>query len=129
MLRLNLNSAEHLDKAFAPPCANEPANLEPEYSIPKCYNARQPPALKSSAYGSLPGDMVPLVKTSTYKRGCYFIFFPNTSKLFWSRCFPNTILPNVGNTGCIANSVTVGKLVGGGNLTRGLSSAGVANLA
>ncbi|KAL2516777.1 NOT2/NOT3/NOT5 family [Abeliophyllum distichum] len=45
-LGLNLTSTEPLFKTFASPWANIPAKLEPECSIPKCYNDRQPRALE-----------------------------------------------------------------------------------
>ncbi|XP_051137447.1 probable NOT transcription complex subunit VIP2 isoform X2 [Andrographis paniculata] len=119
-LGLNLNSPETLHKKFASPWAEEPVRGEPEYKIPECYYAKQPPALKASHFArfrpetlfyifySMPRDeaqlyaahelhnrgwfyhrehrlwftrvknMEPLVQTSTYERGCYYCFDPNT---------------------------------------------------
>lgn len=44
-LGLNLNSSENLYKTFASPWSDEPAKGEPEFNIPECYHAKQPPAL------------------------------------------------------------------------------------
>ncbi|KAL2543642.1 NOT2/NOT3/NOT5 family [Forsythia ovata] len=119
-LGLNLTSTEPLFKTFASPWADIPAKLEPEYTIPKCYNDRQQSALKQSDFTNFqlntllyifysmpkdeaqlfaanelgwfyhrelrlwftrPRDKVPLVKTSNYERGSYFIFNPCTWQL------------------------------------------------
>lgn len=47
-LGLNLNSSESIYKRFASPWSEEPVKGEPEYNIPECYYAKQPPALKVS---------------------------------------------------------------------------------
>jgi len=47
-LGLNLNSTDNLYKTFASPWSDEPAKGEPEYSIPSCYYAKQPPPLQVS---------------------------------------------------------------------------------
>lgn len=44
-LGLNLNSSENLHKKFASPWSEEPAKGEPHYSVPECFNSKQPPAL------------------------------------------------------------------------------------
>ncbi|WCJ41160.1 NOT2 / NOT3 / NOT5 family [Euphorbia peplus] len=44
-LGLNLNSTENLHKTFGSPWADEPAKGDPEFSVPQCYYAKQPPAL------------------------------------------------------------------------------------
>ncbi|KAJ9698307.1 hypothetical protein PVL29_007407 [Vitis rotundifolia] len=44
-LGLNLNSAENLHKTFGSPWSDEPAKGDPEFSVPQCYYAKQPPAL------------------------------------------------------------------------------------
>ena len=44
-LGLNLNSAEKLHKTFGSPWSDEPVKGDPEFSLPQCYNAKQPPAL------------------------------------------------------------------------------------
>ncbi|KAL5982785.1 putative NOT transcription complex subunit vip2 [Asimina triloba] len=44
-LGLNLNSSENLHKTFGSPWSDEPAKGEPEYVVPECYYAKQPPPL------------------------------------------------------------------------------------
>ncbi|KAG8072656.1 hypothetical protein GUJ93_ZPchr0006g41483 [Zizania palustris] len=44
-LGLNLNSSDNLYKTFGSPWSNEPAKEEPDFHIPACYTAEQPPAL------------------------------------------------------------------------------------
>ncbi|KAI3450471.1 hypothetical protein Pfo_007136 [Paulownia fortunei] len=50
-LGLNLNSSENLHKTFGSPWSDEPAKGDPEYTVPQCYYAKQPPPL-SQAYFS-----------------------------------------------------------------------------
>ncbi|PSR86658.1 NOT transcription complex subunit like [Actinidia chinensis var. chinensis] len=57
-LGLNLNSAENLHKAFGSPWSNEPAKGDPEFSLPQCYNAKQPRALTQSCFSKFPLDTV-----------------------------------------------------------------------
>uniref|UniRef100_N1R5S5 CCR4-NOT transcription complex subunit 2 n=1 Tax=Aegilops tauschii TaxID=37682 RepID=N1R5S5_AEGTA len=45
-LGLNLNSPDCLWKTFGSPWSNEPAKGEPDYQIPACYSAEQPPPLQ-----------------------------------------------------------------------------------
>uniref|UniRef100_A0A0D9VYP7 NOT2/NOT3/NOT5 C-terminal domain-containing protein n=1 Tax=Leersia perrieri TaxID=77586 RepID=A0A0D9VYP7_9ORYZ len=45
-LGLNLNSPDNLYKTFGSPWSNEPAKGEPEFNIPACYSAEQPPPLQ-----------------------------------------------------------------------------------
>ncbi|XP_047095318.1 probable NOT transcription complex subunit VIP2 isoform X2 [Lolium rigidum] len=45
-LGLNLNSQDSLYKTFGSPWSNEPAKGEPDFQIPACYSAEQPPALQ-----------------------------------------------------------------------------------
>lgn len=47
-LGLNLNSTENLHKTFGSPWSDEPAKGDPEFSVPQCYYAKQPPALHVS---------------------------------------------------------------------------------
>ena len=47
-LGLNLNSSENLHKTFASPWSDEPIKGEPEFTIPECYYAKQPPPLSVS---------------------------------------------------------------------------------
>lgn len=42
-LGLNLNSTENLHKTFASPWSNEPSKGDPEFSVPQCYYAKNPP--------------------------------------------------------------------------------------
>lgn len=44
-LGLNLNSAENLYKTFGSPWSNEPVKGDPEFTVPQCYYAKQPPSL------------------------------------------------------------------------------------
>ncbi|XAR59032.1 hypothetical protein NMG60_11014649 [Bertholletia excelsa] len=53
-LGLNLNSAENLHKAFGSPWSDEPFKGEPEFSVPQCYYAKQPPALNQSYFSKFP---------------------------------------------------------------------------
>lgn len=48
-LGLNLNSAENLHKTFASPWLEEPAKGDPEFTVPQCYYAKQPPPLSVSS--------------------------------------------------------------------------------
>ncbi|KAK4492026.1 hypothetical protein RD792_002816 [Penstemon davidsonii] len=50
-LGLNLNSTENLHKTFGSPWSDEPAKGDPEFTVPQCYYAKQPPPL-SQAYFS-----------------------------------------------------------------------------
>ncbi|KAG8072655.1 hypothetical protein GUJ93_ZPchr0006g44094 [Zizania palustris] len=43
-LGLNLNSPDNLYKTFGSPWSNEPAKGDPDFHIPACYSAEQPPA-------------------------------------------------------------------------------------
>lgn len=47
-LGLNLNSTENLYKTFASPWSDEPAKGDPEFTVPQCYYAKQPPPLHVS---------------------------------------------------------------------------------
>ncbi|KAM7491347.1 hypothetical protein LguiA_034268 [Lonicera macranthoides] len=49
-LGLNLNSSENLHKKFASPWSDESAKGEPNYSIPECFNSKQPPALNQGCF-------------------------------------------------------------------------------
>lgn len=119
-LGLNLNSTENLHKMFGSPWSDEPAKGDPEFTVPQCYHAKNPPPLSQAYFSkfqldtlfyifySMPKDeaqlyaanelynrgwfyhkeqrawfmrvanMEPLVKTSTYERGSYISFDPNT---------------------------------------------------
>ncbi|KAI4322189.1 hypothetical protein L6164_021906 [Bauhinia variegata] len=119
-LGLNLNSSENLHKTFGSPWSDGPAKGDPEFNVPQCYFAKQPPALHQGYFSkftvetlfyifySMPKDEAqlhaanelynrgwfyhkehrlwfirvpnsePLVKTSSYERGSYHCFDPNT---------------------------------------------------
>ncbi|XP_022755711.1 probable NOT transcription complex subunit VIP2 isoform X3 [Durio zibethinus] len=119
-LGLNLNSSENLHKTFGSPWSDESAKGDPEFTVPQCYYAKQPPALHQGYFSkftvdtlfyifySMPKDeaqlyaanelcnrgwfyhkehrlwfirvpnVEPLVKTSTYERGSYHCFDPNS---------------------------------------------------
>ncbi|CAN4119987.1 unnamed protein product [Withania somnifera] len=49
-LGLNLNSAENLYKTFGSPWSDEPAKGDPEYTVPQCYSAKQPPPLNQAYF-------------------------------------------------------------------------------
>ncbi|KAK4786000.1 hypothetical protein SAY86_002689 [Trapa natans] len=42
---LSLNSSEELHKTFGSPWSDEPSKGDPEFNVPQCYYAKQPPAL------------------------------------------------------------------------------------
>lgn len=50
-LGLNLNSTENLHRTFGSPWSDEPVKGDPEFKVPQCYFAKQPPPL-SQAYFS-----------------------------------------------------------------------------
>ncbi|KAG4979819.1 hypothetical protein JHK85_033777 [Glycine max] len=93
-LGLNLNSSENLHKTFGSPWSDESAKGDPEFTVPQCYYAKQPPALHvgvvARSYNRgwfyhkehrlwfirVP-NMEPLVKTNTYERGSYHCFDPS----------------------------------------------------
>lgn len=47
-LGLNLNSTGNLHKTFGSPWSNEPSKADPEFSVPQCYYAKNPPPLHVS---------------------------------------------------------------------------------
>ncbi|XP_052186139.1 probable NOT transcription complex subunit VIP2 isoform X2 [Diospyros lotus] len=55
-LGLNLNATENLHKTFGSPWSDEPAKGEPEFSVPQCYYAKQPPPLNQSYFSKFPSD-------------------------------------------------------------------------
>ncbi|KAJ0575441.1 putative CCR4-NOT complex subunit/5 domain superfamily protein [Helianthus annuus] len=44
-LGLNLNSSENLHRTFGSPWLDEPSKEPPEFTVPQCYYAKQPPVL------------------------------------------------------------------------------------
>ncbi|QHO11695.1 putative NOT transcription complex subunit [Arachis hypogaea] len=105
-LGLNLNSSENLHKTFGSPWSDEPAKGDPEFNVPQCYYAKQPPALHQGYLSKFSVEtlfyifyrhnkgwyyhkenhfwfirvpnMELLVKINTYQRGSYHYFYPNT---------------------------------------------------
>ncbi|KAH7857867.1 hypothetical protein Vadar_017302 [Vaccinium darrowii] len=55
-LGLNLNSTENLHKTFGSPWSDDPAKGDPEFVVPQCYYAKQPPALSQSHFLKFPMD-------------------------------------------------------------------------
>ncbi|KAH7857498.1 hypothetical protein Vadar_013393 [Vaccinium darrowii] len=55
-LGLNLNSTENLHKTFGSPWSDDPAKGDPEFVVPQCYYAKQPPALSQSYFLKFPMD-------------------------------------------------------------------------
>ncbi|XP_057955831.1 probable NOT transcription complex subunit VIP2 isoform X2 [Malania oleifera] len=55
-LGLNLNSAENLHKTFGSPWSDGPAKGDPEFSLPQCYYAKQPPALHQGYFSKFPEE-------------------------------------------------------------------------
>ncbi|KAG2673618.1 hypothetical protein I3843_13G087800 [Carya illinoinensis] len=55
-LGLNLNSTENLHKTFGSPWSDEPAKGDPEFTVPQCYYAKQPPALHQSYFSKFTVD-------------------------------------------------------------------------
>ncbi|CAH9121420.1 unnamed protein product [Cuscuta epithymum] len=49
-LGLNLNSADNLHKTFGSPWSDEPTKGDPEFNVPQCYYAKQPPPLNQAYF-------------------------------------------------------------------------------
>ncbi|XP_022883024.1 probable NOT transcription complex subunit VIP2 isoform X2 [Olea europaea var. sylvestris] len=49
-LGLNLNSSENLHKTFGSPWSDEPTKGDPEFTVPQCYYAKQPPPLNQACF-------------------------------------------------------------------------------
>ncbi|KAL5579773.1 hypothetical protein UlMin_012215 [Ulmus minor] len=84
-LGLNLNSQENLHKAFGSPWSDEPAKGDPEFSVPQCYYAKQPPQLHQGYFAkftvetlfyifySMPKDEAQLYAAKElYNRGWFY---------------------------------------------------------
>ncbi|KAB1996957.1 hypothetical protein ERO13_D13G235000v2 [Gossypium hirsutum] len=101
-LGLNLNSSENLYKTFGSPWSDEPAKGDPEFTVPQCYYAKQPPPLHQGYFSkftvdtlfyifySMPKDEAQLYAANElYNRGwfyhkehrCWFIRVPNVEPL------------------------------------------------
>ncbi|XP_040992367.1 probable NOT transcription complex subunit VIP2 isoform X1 [Juglans microcarpa x Juglans regia] len=55
-LGLNLNSTENLHKTFGSPWSDEPVKGDPEFTVPQCYYAKQPPVLHQSYFSKFTVD-------------------------------------------------------------------------
>ncbi|XWS74195.1 hypothetical protein CRYUN_Cryun02cG0195300 [Craigia yunnanensis] len=55
-LGLNLNSSENLHKTFGSPWSDEPAKGDPEFTVPQCYYAKQPPILHQGYFSKFTVD-------------------------------------------------------------------------
>ncbi|MCD7455176.1 putative NOT transcription complex subunit vip2 [Datura stramonium] len=84
-LGLNLNSAENLHKMFGSPWSDEPAKGDPEFTVPQCYYAKQPPPLNQAYFSkfqldtlfyifySMPKDEAQLYAANElYNRGWFY---------------------------------------------------------
>ncbi|KAH7560926.1 hypothetical protein JRO89_XS10G0141100 [Xanthoceras sorbifolium] len=105
-LGLNLNSTENLHKTFGSPWSDEPAKGDPEFTVPQCYYAKQPPALHQGYFSkfsvetlfyifySMPKDEAQLYAANEL----YALLALTVSILKDARCFlPNDVnLPGNG---------------------------------
>ncbi|XP_068498629.1 probable NOT transcription complex subunit VIP2 isoform X4 [Phaseolus vulgaris] len=84
-LGLNLNSSENLHKTFGSPWSDEPAKGDPEFNVPQCYFAKQPPDLHQGYFSkfsvetlfyifySMPKDEAQLYASNElYNRGWFY---------------------------------------------------------
>ncbi|GAA0147501.1 general transcription factor [Lithospermum erythrorhizon] len=55
-LGLNLNSTENLHKTFGSPWSDESAKGDPEFVVPRCYYAKQPPPLNQAHFSKFQLD-------------------------------------------------------------------------
>ncbi|KAG9129606.1 hypothetical protein Leryth_014450 [Lithospermum erythrorhizon] len=55
-LGLNLNSTENLHKTFGSPWSDESAKGDPEFVVPQCYYAKQPPPLNQAHFSKFQLD-------------------------------------------------------------------------
>ncbi|XVE59183.1 hypothetical protein DITRI_Ditri05aG0025100 [Diplodiscus trichospermus] len=55
-LGLNLNSSENLHKTFGSPWSDEPAKGDPDFTVPQCYYAKQPPTLHQGYFSKFTAD-------------------------------------------------------------------------
>ncbi|XP_010255513.1 PREDICTED: probable NOT transcription complex subunit VIP2 isoform X1 [Nelumbo nucifera] len=84
-LGLNLSSTNDIHKRFASPWSDEPAKIQPEYTVPECYHAEPPPALHQGYFAkfqpetlfyifySMPKDEAQLYAANElYTRGWFY---------------------------------------------------------
>ncbi|XP_058203277.1 probable NOT transcription complex subunit VIP2 [Rhododendron vialii] len=82
---LNLDSTKNLSETFGSPWSDEPAMGDPEFTVPQCYHAKQPPALSESyflkfsmdtlfyVFFSMPNDEAQLYAANElYNRGWFY---------------------------------------------------------
>ncbi|CAI9105270.1 OLC1v1004157C1 [Oldenlandia corymbosa var. corymbosa] len=106
-LGLNLNSTENLHKTFASPWSDEPAKGDPEFTVPQCYYAKQPPPLTQAYFAkfqldtlfytfySMPKDEAQLYAANElYNRGW---FYHKELRLWFTRVPSANIDPFVKN--------------------------------
>ncbi|KAK2987722.1 hypothetical protein RJ640_015387 [Escallonia rubra] len=97
-LGLNLNSTENLHKTFGSPWSDDPAKGDPEFTVPQCYYAKQPPALDQGYFSkfqldtlfyifySMPKDEAQLYAANElYNRGWFY----HREHRFWFMRAPN----------------------------------------
>ncbi|KAL1098463.1 hypothetical protein V6Z11_D05G102600 [Gossypium hirsutum] len=97
-LGLNLNSSENLHKTFGSAWSDEPAKGDPEFTVPQCYYAKQPPALHQGYFSkftvdalfyifySMPKDEAQLYAANElYNRGWFY----HKEFRFWFMRVPN----------------------------------------
>lgn len=84
-LGLNLNSAENLYRTFGSPWSDEPVKGDPDFTVPQCYYAKQPPVLSQRYFSkfqlntlfyifySMPKDEAQLYAANElYNRGWFY---------------------------------------------------------
>ncbi|XP_073139462.1 probable NOT transcription complex subunit VIP2 isoform X2 [Henckelia pumila] len=97
-LGLNLNSAENLHKTFGSPWSDEPSKGDPEFAVPQCYYAKQPPPLSQAYFSkyqldtlfyifySMPKDEAQLYSANElYNRGWFY----HKEQRFWFKRVTN----------------------------------------
>ncbi|KAK3010789.1 hypothetical protein RJ639_012603, partial [Escallonia herrerae] len=97
-LGLNLNSTENLHKTFGSPWSDDPAKGDPEFTVPRCYYAKQSPALDQGYFSkfqldtlfyifySMPKDEAQLYAANElYNRGWFY----HREHRFWFMRAPN----------------------------------------
>lgn len=90
-LGLNLSATDDLHKRFASPWAEEPHKGEPQYSIPECYCAKQPPVLNVSPFNLIlcsHSSYSYVLVFSHFNFGCAVCFSMHVLRNFvWRHCF------------------------------------------
>lgn len=92
-LGLNLNSTENLHKTFGSPWSDEPAKGDPEFNVPQCYYAKQPPALNVSGFFTMILKFIyDCVDFSAHTEFFFFLVISTCSQVtlqsfLWIHCF------------------------------------------